>query len=105
MPLAGKLSWDLELSSLAADNVYEFVYNPNGVKPIMFKPDFRLKEDACGNIECFKIRFVAHGYIQKEGIDYKEVFTPVVSLECICILLTLTAKYDLELNVMDITTA
>ena len=61
--------------------------------------------DARGNIEHFKIRFVACGYVQKEGADYKEVFAPVANLKSARILLALAAKYDLELNAMDITTA
>ena len=43
--------------------------------------------------------------MQKEGIDYKEVFAPVANLESVRILLALAAKYDLELDAMDITTA
>ena len=98
-------AWDSELSSLAANDVYEVVRIPDGVKPITSKPVFRLKMDSRGNVERFKIRFVARGYVQKEGIDYKEVFAPVANLESVRILLALAAKYDLELDAMDITTA
>src|ERR1700748_2351242 len=61
--------------------------------------------DSRGNVERFKIRFVARGYVQKEGIDYKEGFAPVANLESVRILLALAAKYDLKLDAMDITTA
>jgi hypothetical protein len=98
-------AWDSELSSLTANDVYEVVCIPDGIKPITSKPVFRLKMDSRGNVERFKIRFVARGYVQKEGIDYKEVFAPVANLESVRILLALAAKYDLELDAMDITTA
>ena len=83
-----------------ANDDYEVVHIPDGIKPIS-----RLKMDAGGNVKHFKICFVACGYVQKEGIDYKEVFAPVANLESVRILLALAAKYDLELDAMDITTA
>lgn len=43
--------------------------------------------------------------MQKEGIDYKEVFAPIANLESIRIILALAAKYDLELDQMDVSTA
>src|ERR1700733_14249171 len=74
-------AWDSELSSLDANDVYEVVRTPDGIKPITSMPVFRLKMDAHGNVERFKARFVARGYVQKEGIDYTEVFAPVANLE------------------------
>jgi hypothetical protein len=38
-------------------------------------------------------------------VDYKEVFAPVANLESIRIILALAAKYDLELDQMDVSTA
>jgi hypothetical protein len=49
--------------------------------------------------------FIAQGFIQKEAINYQGVFAPVANLESIWIIVALAAKYDLELNQMDITTA
>jgi hypothetical protein len=102
MPQTGK---GLGTPSLAANDVYEVVRIPDSVKPITSNPVFRLKMDSCGNVERFKIRFVARSYVQKEGINYKEVFAPVANLESVSILLALAAKYDLELDAMRITTA
>ncbi|GJR70396.1 retrovirus-related pol polyprotein from transposon TNT 1-94 [Tanacetum coccineum] len=53
---------------------------------------------------CYKARLVAKGYSQKEGIDYNEVFSPVVKHSSIRILLALVAHYDLELVQIDVNT-
>ena len=48
---------------------------------------------------------VAKGYTQKEGIDYNEVFSPVVKHSSIRILLAMVTQFDLELVQLDVKTA
>ena len=48
---------------------------------------------------------MAKGYAQKEGIDYNEIFSPVVKHSSIRILLALVAQFDLELVQLDVKTA
>ena len=47
---------------------------------------------------------MAKWYIQKEGIDYEETFSPVAMLESIRILLFIAAHYDYEICQMDVKT-
>lgn len=94
-----------EVQNLIDNNVYEVVPIPKGVKPITSKMVFRVKYDTNGNVERHKIRIVARGFTQVEGVDYKEVWAPVANLESIRIILALAAKYNLELDQMDVATA
>ena len=54
---------------------------------------------------CYKARLVAKGYAQREGIDYNEIFSPVVKHSSIHILLALVAQYELDLDQLDVKTA
>uniref|UniRef100_H3G7U2 Reverse transcriptase Ty1/copia-type domain-containing protein n=1 Tax=Phytophthora ramorum TaxID=164328 RepID=H3G7U2_PHYRM len=44
-------------------------------------------------------------FMQVYGIDYLEVYSPVVRLESLRVLLTLAAVWDYEVHQMDVTTA
>lgn len=48
---------------------------------------------------------MAKGFSQFEGIDYHEVFSPVVKHTSIRILLAITAIQNLELEQLDVKTA
>ena len=52
----------------------------------------------------YKARLVAKGYAQKEGINYNEVFSPIVKHSSIRILLAMVVQFDLELVQLDVKT-
>ncbi|CAL1382933.1 unnamed protein product [Linum trigynum] len=53
----------------------------------------------------FKARVVARGFSQREGVDYNEIFSPVVRHTSIRVLLAIVAHYDLELEQLGVKTA
>jgi hypothetical protein len=63
------------------------------------------KEGENGEVVSNKSRLVAHGYSQKEGIDYEETFAPVAHLEAIRILLAFSVAKGFKLYQMDVKSA
>jgi hypothetical protein len=53
---------------------------------------------------CHKARLVAKGYVQRQGIDYEEVFTPVACMEAVRLLLTVVAWERWQVHHMDVKT-
>ncbi|CAI7911763.1 unnamed protein product [Closterium sp. NIES-54] len=66
---------------------------------------FKIKSDADGKIERYKSRLVAKGYQQKEKVDYKELFAPVVKPTTLRTLLAGAAINGWVVKQMDVTTA
>jgi len=62
---------------------------------------FRKKLDESGVITRNKVRLVAKGYNQEEGIDYDETFAPVASLEAVRLLFAFACMSGFKLFQMD----
>ncbi|GJX15506.1 putative ribonuclease H-like domain-containing protein, partial [Tanacetum coccineum] len=63
---------------------------------------FRNKKDERGIVIKNKARLVAQGYTQEEGIDYNEVFAPVVRIEAIRLFLAYASFKDFVVYQMDV---
>ncbi|CAI7896959.1 unnamed protein product [Closterium sp. NIES-53] len=64
----------------------------------------QIKSDADGKIERYKSRLVAKGYQQKEKVEYKELFAPVVKPTTLRTLLAGAAIKGWVVKQMDVTT-
>jgi hypothetical protein len=63
---------------------------------------FRNKQVEFGVATRKKARLMAKGYSQVEGLDFKEIFAPVVRLESIRILFAYPTHHDFKLYQMDV---
>jgi len=76
-----------------------------GCKGVGCKWVLKTKRDSQDNIERYKDLLIAKDFTQKDGIDYKETFSPVSRKYSFRIIMELVAHYDLELHQMDVKTA
>ena len=90
-----------EIKSMKDNDVWDLVPLLESVKPIGCKWIFKTKRGSKGDVERYKAHLVAKGYTQKEGIDYKETFSPVSSKDSFRTITALVAHFDLELHQMD----
>nr|GEZ91798.1 retrovirus-related Pol polyprotein from transposon TNT 1-94 [Tanacetum cinerariifolium] len=86
-------------------NVWSLVDCPEGVRPIGTKWVLKNKKDERGIVIRNKVRLVAQGHTHKEGIDYKEVFTPVARIEAIRLFLAYASFMGFTVYQMDVKSA
>jgi len=94
-----------EDSSLVCNEIWELVPPPKDAKIFGSKWVLKVKRDADGNINRYKVRLVAQRYSQTQGADYEEVFFPVARYSSIKTLLALANAYNLEVHQIDVKTA
>jgi ATP-binding cassette subfamily B (MDR/TAP) protein 1 len=86
-----------EMNSLKKSDTSELVELSNGKNILESKWVFKLKNGDDNSME-YKAQLVVKGFNQKKGIDFDEIFTPIVKLSSIRIALGLVASINLELE-------
>ncbi|RVW67125.1 Retrovirus-related Pol polyprotein from transposon TNT 1-94 [Vitis vinifera] len=100
--------WELamkdEMDSLLGNQTWELTELPVGKKALHNKWVYRIKNEHDGS-KRYKARLVVKGFQQKEGIDYTEIFSPVVKMSTIRLVLGMVAVENLHLEQLDVKTA
>ena len=97
-----------EINSLFEKGTFEITDRekiPSDATPIGCKWVFKRKYDAFGFLTKYKARLVAKGFLQKAGLDFFEIFSPVSKMTTLRVLLSYVAAKDLDLKQVDVTTA
>jgi hypothetical protein len=66
---------------------------------------FKIKTLPNGQIDKYKARLCARGFIQRHGVDYFDTFAPVIRTESLRMLLAHAAVEDLEIHQIDVVSA
>ncbi len=69
-----------ERDSISSNNVWDLV-QPLKDQVIGCKWVFKQKTNADGSVEQYNAHLVAQGFVQQQGLDYDETFSPVVRFE------------------------
>src|SRR5205823_4523038 len=80
-----------EIAALHRNNTFTEVERPANRKIVDCKWVFKIKRRSDGSIERYKARLVAKGFSQIPGLQYDEVFAPVIRYESLRLLLALSA--------------
>ncbi|CAI7920351.1 unnamed protein product [Closterium sp. NIES-53] len=64
---------------------------------------FRVKRPP-GSLPAFKVRYIARGFSQRQGVDYFQTFSPTPKMTTLRVLLHVAAQRDYELHSLDIST-
>jgi len=96
---------EAELAAHHENGTWTLVPKPQGVSEIDSRWLFKVKLDSAGKVERYKARLVARGFLQKEGIDYQEIYSPVIRMDSLRLLFSICAQRDYQFKQFDITTA
>ncbi|KPM06225.1 hypothetical protein QR98_0046980 [Sarcoptes scabiei] len=89
-----------EFQALINHGVFEIV-DDQDKKPLTTRWVFSLKLTDDNAVKAFKARIVARGFRQKEGVDYDEIYSPVVDRSIIRLFLALASKKGWGVNHID----
>lgn len=86
-----------EMQSLEKNGTWEIVSLPEKKKPVRCKWVFKRKEGLSPSVPLkFKAKLVAKGFSQILGVDYNDMFSPVVKHSSIRTFFSIVAIHDLE---------
>jgi hypothetical protein len=93
-----------EYQSIMKNDVWDVVPRPKEKSVVSSKWIYKKKHVVDGSIKKYKVRFVARGFSQKEGIEYEEYFVPVARYTSIRAILSMVVMMKWKVHYMDVNT-
>jgi hypothetical protein len=90
-----------EINMLRHAGTWETVLCLAGKNIVGCKWVYRIKWKADSSINKYKVWLVARGFTQIYRVDYLDTFSPMAKLASICMILTITAQLDWEIESFD----
>lgn len=94
-----------EFDALLHNGTWTLVPRGSAKKLVGFKWLFRIKRNLDGNIDRYKARLVAKGFTQTPGLDFREIFSPIVKPQTIKVALTIALACGWTMHQMDVNNA
>ncbi|CAI7859356.1 unnamed protein product [Closterium sp. NIES-53] len=95
---------DAEMASWKSTGTYVDEVPPPEANIVSGMWIFRVKRPP-GSPSVFKARYVAHGFTQRQGVDFFQTFSPTPKMTTFQVLLHVVAHCDYELHSLDFSTA
>ena len=95
----------IEIWALEQNGTWSIEDLPKGKYFIDSKWIYKVKYKPTGEVERFKVCFLAKGYMQQEGVDYHDTFAPVTKLVMVRTLLVVVVKKDRIIHQLDVNNA
>jgi hypothetical protein len=96
---------NVEIESIQKNETWSLTELPAGTKKIGVKWIYKTKLNESGKVDKLKARLVAKGYDQQHGVDYTEVFAPVVRIDTIRMIIALAAQRSWLIYQLDVKSA
>lgn len=100
-----KKAMEEELRSIKKNGTWKMVDIPPDKHSIGVKWVFKTKLNPDGTVSKHKSRLVARGFLQQQGIDFKEVYAPVARLETIRLVVVIACSNKWPLFALDVKSA
>ncbi|CAI7886532.1 unnamed protein product [Closterium sp. NIES-53] len=99
-----KIAMDAEMASWKSTGTYIDEVPPPGANIVNGMWIFRVKRPP-GSPPAFKVRYIARGFSQCEGVDFFQTFSPTPKMTTLWVLLHVVAQRDYELHSLDFSKA
>jgi ATP-binding cassette subfamily B (MDR/TAP) protein 1 len=93
-----------EMDSLHKNLTYKLVMFPKGNEVLKNKWVYKIKQDEHTSHQRYKPRLVVKGFNQRKGIDFDEIFFPMVKITSIRMMLGVAASLNLEVEQINVKT-